>query len=296
MTETYFSIDCIVAATDFSANGDLAVMRGAHIAKRGGKALHLLHVVHPLDIYPELMLSFDSHIKDYERLKQANGIESLDKLAIKIRNDFNIEVITASRIGRAHTQIAEYAKEESADVVVVGYRGDANVIDAVMGSTAFRLLRTADCPVLIVKNDEVVPYKEVVAAVDLGPLSTKVAASACRVAPNAHVELLHVFDLKQEVLSREVGTSDADIKSYREEAMKHIDQELSQLLAKIDIKNMTSRVENGYLPENICGRVVEINADLIVLGKKDKSSLQEFVLGSVSKTVAGMVECDVLLL
>jgi nucleotide-binding universal stress UspA family protein len=229
-------------------------------------------------------------------LKQANGIESLDKLAIKIRNDFNIEVITASRIGRAHTQIAEYAKEESADVVVVGYRGDANVIDAVMGSTAFRLLRTADCPVLIVKNDEVVPYKEVVAAVDLGPLSTKVAASACRVAPNAHVELLHVFDLKQEVLSREVGTSDADIKSYREEAMKHIDQELSQLLAKIDNKNMTSRVENGYLPENICGRVVEINADLIVLGKKDKSSLQEFVLGSVSKTVAGMVECDVLLL
>lgn len=55
-------------------------------------------------------------------------------------------------------------------------------------------------------------------------------------------------------------------------------------------------VVNGYLPENICSRVTELNADLIVLGKKDKSSLQEFVLGSVSKTVAGMVACDVMLI
>jgi len=259
MTKADFSLECVVAATDFSANGDMAVMRAAHIAKRDGKALHLLHVVHPLDIYPELMLSFDSHIKDYERLKQANGLESLDKLAIQIRSDFGIDVITASRIGRAHIQIAEYAKDESSGLVVVGYRGDNNILDAVMGSTAFRLLRIAECPVLIVKNAEVVPYKEAVAAVDLSPLSLQVVQSACMVA-------------------------------------HHADEVLADLLEKVDDKRVSSMVANGYLPENICSRVIAVNADLIVLGKKDKSSLQEFVLGSVSKTVAGMVACDVMLI
>lgn len=32
MTKADFSIDCVVAATDFSANGDMAVVRAAHIA------------------------------------------------------------------------------------------------------------------------------------------------------------------------------------------------------------------------------------------------------------------------
>lgn len=181
------------------------------------------------------MLSFDSHIKDYERLKQANGLESLDRLAIQIRSDFDIDVITASRIGRAHVQIAEYAKDESAGLVVVGYRGDNNILDAVMGSTAFRLLRIAECPVLIVRNAEAVHYKEVVAAVDLSPSSLQVVESACIVAHHAHVEMLHVFDLKQEVLSREVGADAADVQRYREEALKHVDKMLFDLLEKLMI-------------------------------------------------------------
>lgn len=295
MTESLYPINCIVATTDFSTIGDAAVFRGAHIAQHAGKPLHLLHVVHPLDIYPELMLTLDTHVKDYERLKHANGIENLDELASTIRKDFSIEVVTASRIGRSHVQIAEYAKSESADLLVVGYGGEKNILDAVLGSTAFRLLGAVTCPVLIVKNDKTAPYKEVVASVDLSSLSANVVATACTVAPLAHVEILHVFDLKQETLSREVGTSDADINKYRDVSMEHINKELEKLQSKLESKRVSNMVVNGYLPESICSRVETLNADLIVLGKQHKSSLQEFVLGSVSKTVANMVDCDVLL-
>lgn len=295
MSEAHYPINCIVAATDFSVNGDLALLRAAHIAQKHGKALHLLHVVHPLDIYPELMLTFDSHLKDYERLKQANGLASLDQLAVNIRADFGIKVQTATRIGRPHVQIAEYAKNESADILVIGFRGEKNIFDAMIGSTAFRLLRAMPCAVLIVKNGVVDPYQQVIAAVDFAPGSIHVPAIACVVAPDAHIEALHVYDLKQELLSREVGTSNADMKKYRDEAMQYIQKAFENILIEVNDKRVSSHVMNGYLPEAICARVAELNADLVVLGKKGKSNLQEFVLGSVSKTVAGMVNCDVLL-
>lgn len=285
----------IVAATDFSDHGEMAVLRGAHIAQKSGKTLHLLHVVHPLDIYPELMLSFDSHLKDYERLKQANGLESLDQLAVKIRANFDVKVQTATRIGRPHVQIAEYAKDESAGLVVVGFSGEKGLLDVIMGSTALRILRHTPCAVLLVRNPEFTPYKQVVAAVDLTPTSVRVPSLACEVAPTSRIEVVHVYDLKQEVLDRDVDTKNSDVKSYREVAMRHIEDELRTMLEKLDSKHISSMVINGYLPESISARVAELNADLVVLGKKGKSNLQEFVLGSVSKTVAEMVNCDVLL-
>ncbi len=295
MTSSLYPINGLVAATDFSKIGNAAVMRGALIAQQTGQVLHLLHIVHPLEIYPELMVTFDIHIKDYERLKHANGIEELDALATEIRKEFNIKVITASRIGRPHTQIVEYVKEHSTDLLVVGYRRERNLLDAVLGSTAIRLLAAAPCAVLMVRDADVLPYREVIASVDLSLISSDIVAAASVVAPSAQIEMLHVFDLKQEILSREVGTSEAQIEKYRESSLQHINDELNKLKSKLESKQITSKVVNGYLPESICSRVETVNADLIVLGKQGKSSLQEFVLGSVSKTVATMVECDVLL-
>jgi nucleotide-binding universal stress UspA family protein len=295
MTEAFYPVNEIVVATDFSANGDLAVQRAAQIAQNNGKTLHLLHVVRPLEIYPELMLTFDSHLKDYERLKHANGLEVLDEMASTIQKTFNITVKTATSIGRPHVEIAEFAKKASADLLVIGFKGEKNILDIIMGSTAFRLLRIVDCAVLIVRNAEVVPYKQIVAAVDLTTDSINVPAIACSVAPNAQIEMLHVFDLKYDVLNRDVETSNADMKNYHDQAIKHINFEMDKMVAKLDEKRISSMVINGYLPESISTRASELNADLMVLGKKNKTSLQEFILGSVSKTVASMVNFDVLL-
>lgn len=288
-------LNTIVAATDFSANGELAALRGAYTAQQAGKELHLLHVVHPLDLYPELMLSFDTEVKEYQRLKQANGLESLDQLAATIRNDFNIKVKTATRTGRSHVQIAEYAKDQEADLVVVGFHGENSMLDAMIGSTSLRLLKSVSCPVLIVRNKDVTAYKQVIAAVDLTLGSSNVVKLASALAKRGQVEVLHVFDLKSELLRRDIGVSEAELKKYRDEAIKHVDVELNKIIKELNNSRVSSHVLNGYLPETICSRVGELNADLLVLGKKGKSSLQEFVWGSVSKTVASMVPCDVLL-
>ncbi len=295
MKQKLYPINCIVAATDFTTVGDLAVRRGAYIAQQCGKVLHLLHVVHPLEIYPELMFTFNSHAKDYERLKRASGLESLDQLAVKIRNEFGIKVNTATRIGRPYIQIAEYSKDESADLIIVGFNTEKNLLDAMLGSTGCRLLRAVQCSVLIARNQEAIPYKRALAAVDFTMDPLRAPTLACKVAPSAHVEILHVFDLKQETLSRGVGASDNEVKKYRDMAIKHVKTELNNILDVLDDEDVSSLLVKGYLPDSINSRVVEFDADLVVLGKNSKNSLEEYVLGSVSKGVADMVNCDVLL-
>ncbi|OZA08092.1 MAG: universal stress protein UspA, partial [Methylotenera sp. 17-45-7] len=53
------NIQHIVAATDFSTAANLATIRAAHLAKNLGAELHLVHIVHPLDLYAGSELSFD---------------------------------------------------------------------------------------------------------------------------------------------------------------------------------------------------------------------------------------------
>ncbi len=296
MDKLNLSTKNIVAATDFSSGCELAVLRAAHIAQQHQMTLHLIHVANPLDLYPELMLSFDTHVKDYERLKRANGTDLLDELASTIRNDFNIIVKTSSQIGKPHVQIAEYAQNESASLVVVGFHDEKNVLDVLLGSTAFKLLRLSPCPVLIVRNKVVVDYKEVIAAVDLSEISTALSELAANIAPTAHIEIVHVFDLKQEVISREIGISNDSVLAYRQAALKHIRDELNQIEIALNTNRVSSKVVNGYLPTSIYDCANEVYADLVVLGNKNKSSLEEFLLGNPSKAILNRLDCDVLLM
>ena len=187
----------IVAATDFSASAERAVWRGALIAKRLGAELHLLHVVNPLDLYPGPELSLGSQ-RHYERRQQEASKSQLDTLAASLHGHFGIPVQAVTRIGRAYAQIVSYAAAKAGSLIVAGARGENTLLDLLLGSTASRLLRAATCPVLIVKNVEVGTYRQAIAAMDFSPGSAEVPTLARAIAPDAHFEALHIFDLVQE--------------------------------------------------------------------------------------------------
>ncbi len=295
MEENTHLINCIVVATDFSENGNAAVYRAAHLAQEKGIALNLLHVVSPFEIYPELMVAFDAHVKDYDRIKRASGLEQLDQLAVKVRQMFGVNVITNTSIGRAHSEISKFAEDLSADLLVVGFRGETDFIDAMVGSTVAKLILTTPCAVLIVKNATSAPYHQAIAAVDLTQKSLEVCSMACAVGFNAQVEALHVFDKVKTIFGDNVGSQEAEIQKYYDEASKHVVTELDVLISSIDNKRLSSKVVDGYEPQAISARAEELNADIVVLGKKRTTVMQEFFLGSVSRAVIDMVRCDVLL-
>lgn len=290
-------IQHIIAATDFSNPANLATMRAAFIAKELGAHLHLIHVVHPLDLYVGSELSFDFQMH-YQQAQQHTINTQLEVFATQLREQFSIPVQAVTRVGRAHAEVANYALSQNAGLIVAGAQGEHSILAKLLGSTALRLLRIAKCPVMIVKNKNTStkPYQQVIAAVDLSSGSTEVPALSATVAPNAQIEVLLVFDSNQEAHMYKAGMDEALLAEYRTNALAEVEKRLDDIVAAQEKHNhMTRQILSGYPPEAICERAKSIKADLIVIGKHNTTSLEEWLLGSVSKGVVYAAECDVLL-
>ncbi|MDP2056561.1 MAG: universal stress protein [Thiobacillus sp.] len=291
------SIRCIVAATDFSSFSERAVQRAASIAKQHNAEMHLLLVVRPLDLYPGLTLGPDKFGRHDQDLQQAEQTR-LDAMAATLASQFGIRIRPVTRLGRAHTEIAAYAQEVSADLVAAGARGESTLMDLFLGSTASRLLRVATCPVLIVRKPAAEPYRQVLAAVDFSPVSAAVVSHALSLAGGARVEALHVLGSEVEQRLRKAKFVQVDVTDWLARLRTEAEKQLEALLAPIENSAAVGRlVQPGFPPAAICQCIEEGHADLVVLGRHGHGgSLQDWLLGSVSKDVAFAAACDVLLI
>lgn len=283
------TITPIVAATDFSSAANRSVLRAALIARQQGAELHLLHVTAPLALYP----GQDVGPADSAAIPAALG-EQAEATAQVLRERYDIRVQTAQRIGRAHSQIADYAAEVGAGLVVVGARGESTLLRLLLGSTAWRLLRVCRRPVLIVRGEPLAPYGRVLAAVDFFPHSRVVVEWARRLAADGHPRMLHALEPMDESGLRAKGLDSGAIKQRREEMRAIAENLMANLRADLP-GEVESHIEPGYPPTRILESAIDWRADLIVLGRQGRGGLEDFLLGSVSKDVAQEADCDVLL-
>lgn len=133
----------ILWATDGSAAADRALPYAKALAQEGGKKLL---VVHCREIYVGRgggypVLADDEElvakIREQVEAARADGLQASAK------------VIAGTGTAAAHV-IADAAREEAADVIVVGTRGHSPVAGLLVGSVTQRLLHVAPCPVLAV--------------------------------------------------------------------------------------------------------------------------------------------------
>ena len=290
------SLRCIVAATDFSAFSERVVQRAARIARQHHAELHVLHVVRPLDLYPGLTLGpdeFGQHDQDLQQEEQSR----LDVMAATLASQFGIRIHPVTRLGRAHSEIAAYAQEVSADLVVAGARGESTLMDLFLGSTVSRVLRVAPCPVLIVRKPADDPYRRVLAAVDFSPVSASVVDHAISLAEGASVEALHVLGSEVEQRLRKAKLAQLDVTDWLARRRAEAAKQLESLLEPIENSAAVGRlILPGFPPAAICQCIDDSHIDLVALGRHGYGGgMQDWLLGSVSKDVAFAAACDVLL-
>jgi nucleotide-binding universal stress UspA family protein len=91
---------------------------------------------------------------DLERLE---GLLTTDD-----RKSLNARTVLHYLDATAHA-LAEYAKHESVDLIVIGTHGRRGLSHLVMGSVAEKVVRTAPCPVLVIRDaapDSIAPSIE----------------------------------------------------------------------------------------------------------------------------------------
>src|SRR4030066_2328266 len=90
--------------------------------------------------------------------------------------------------------------------------GRGELKDWLLGTTAERVVRKGDRPVLVVKRPPEGPYRHVLVAVDFSDTSHRALALAAHLAPGAHLTLLHAYEFWYE----------ARLTDMSEEARRHL--------------------------------------------------------------------------
>jgi nucleotide-binding universal stress UspA family protein len=138
----------ILFCTDFSESADAAFEFALDAAvRRPGATLYLLHVIHEPDAQ-----FWKSYLAEVENIN-AEAKKAIDaKVAASYlsRVPKGLEVKVEFRIGPDAPTILEFAKVTQIDVIILGRHGHSSVGKALFGSVAEKIVRKADCAVLVV--------------------------------------------------------------------------------------------------------------------------------------------------
>ena len=146
-------LNSVLVATDFGETSTAALAYGRNLAGAFGGKLHLLHVAEQVtataaaEFYLEDLVELQKAVED-SAAKQLNALLTPDDLT---RLSAKPVVRIAPDVARA---IVEYAKAAHVDVIVIGTHGRGAVSRFMMGSVAEKVVRTAPCPVLVVRPNE----------------------------------------------------------------------------------------------------------------------------------------------
>lgn len=142
----------ILVPTDFSESARQALRYGISFAREYKAELVLLHVVESVaapyasDLFPVPMAEVFHELSAYAR-------GELDKLA-REAGAKGVSARTLVVQGKPSLEIMRVAREETADMIVLGTHGKGVLDQALFGSTTERVVRKAPCPVLTVRLAE----------------------------------------------------------------------------------------------------------------------------------------------
>ncbi len=141
----------ILCPVDFSTPSDISVQHAESLASLFGARLYLLHVIEHLHGDEHYMILMLTPQEIAEKMKK-EAEKQLNNLAKKIKKE--LKVMIEVREGKAFVEIVKAAGEKNIDLIVMGSHGRTGLSHVLIGSVAERVVRKAQCPVLIVKNKD----------------------------------------------------------------------------------------------------------------------------------------------
>lgn len=276
----------LLVGTDFSTRSDRALRRAMLIARHADYELLVVHVID--DDQPGRMIE----------VQRAAAEELLSDTQRTFVEDDGIACRTEIRFGRVPEQIIEAARVSGAGLVVLGPHRHSPLADWLGGATAERIVRRCPVPVIAAAAVPAGPYRHLLLPTDFGEASRR-AAEAVRQLPFAHsskASFVHVYDPEaREMLGRAMVPSE-DRRQYLLECAERAATELAAFVRSLnwEATGEIVRASGGSIPSEIEKAAAEVDADLILLARSNKGVIAEAVLGSVTKSLLGAGEFDVL--
>ena len=280
-------------AVDGSDNSYEAV----HVMKYIARAEHLT-LLHALDVprpaYPEMMPEAAEEL--YKTLEQSMK-EDGERLLNRVESLLPLHAGPTTkqlRIGSPSEAILAMAKEQNADLIVMGARGLGPVKERLLGSVSHRILTLAACATLIV-NGPVKAMKQILLPLE-GPSDSEAAIRFLQLKPfHEAVELTLMTVLPWTEPPWPSGAAAAAAAAATEILEKQTEfiKAVAERLCAIGY-NAHGVALLGTAPTMILQQATTLRSDLILMGTRGRKGIARFVLGSTSHAVLHKTPCRVL--
>jgi nucleotide-binding universal stress UspA family protein len=149
------SFQRVMVATDFTSASTAALREAVQMAQRSGGELIVVHAYTPPNVIqaeavaPGVYQEWERNVRVAVETKLGALIDGARKAGV------NARALAVS--GTPDEAIAEAAKLNGADLLVLGTHGRKGVSRFFLGSVASRVISTAPCPVMTVRPERVSP-------------------------------------------------------------------------------------------------------------------------------------------
>ncbi len=272
----------IVAATDLSDRGDIALARAFDIAAARSGTLTALYVID--DVLPEPAVAA-LHAAASDLI--ARRMNALTEGGARAPAGIHIAI----ERGRSYAVIAETCERLGADLLVMGaHRGDP-IWGALHGATVYRTITLAETPALVARVGGSAAPERIVAAIDFSIACERALELAQTIYPAARITLLHALDL---VESAFIPGNAAE--RYRAQAQQHARAELAAYARRTGIENKLDGllVDAGEPAEVILRHAALVGAGVVAMGTHGRTGIGHALLGSVAATLLERGQSDVL--
>ncbi len=295
----------ILVPLDFSDTSDSALMYARVLARTFGARLHVMHVVDE----GWMVASADGFTNEISSVMA----DLLDTAEIRMMVYLNQEdwqeprTITEVRAGYPAQEIVTYANDIAADLIVMGAHGRGFLSRLLVGKVADKVVRTAPCPVLTVKNPEhdfVQPdlrrlnnIGSILVATDFGPACESALAYGRSMARTFNARL-HVLHVTPNALMHS-GPESIGVNLVEAQATIDADgtRRLEAFVGEDDRRELgaIAVVRSGRTPaDEVAAYATAHGIDLIIAGTHGRGPVAHFFMGSVAERIVRMAPCPVL--
>jgi nucleotide-binding universal stress UspA family protein len=269
----------ILVACDFSEPSLVAMRAAGAIVQRAPARLEILHVEKARAA--ESAASTDSDEVEAKRSLGELRVDELSELSVELRTVVH---------GSAAQAILDEARQF--DLCVVGTHGRTGIARLVLGSVSERVVRHAECDVLVARAEPAPPWQRVVVATDFseGARAAAIAAHDLARRLGATLTVVHVFDPGAAV-PREDAAGHLRVAEVRHLAEARLEDLVVHDLAGSAKVELLTAADAG---ERLVSYVAHQHVGLLVVGTHGRSGIARLLIGSVSERLVRLAPCSVL--
>lgn len=269
----------LLVASDLTGKSIYPLQRAVQLKAESDCQLTVMHVVEP---------GLTSRVSERRHAEASAELASWKQsLPEAIQPGVGI-VVT---VGDPFASILDTLQTRQVDLAVIGGPGKRGLKELFTGTTAERVIRFSEEPVLMVNRHPSGPYKRVLVALDFSQGAKRALEWACRIAPEAEIRLVYAWQSPLWGPASEQRETDAANQRLREQEEGYLRQIIEQVAPSRPLALQIVEDSPFTAVRNAIGH---FGAELLAMGTHSRSRLATATVGSLAQEFLAEGACDVL--